>query len=93
MYHQEQIVIEPEHDPLPDAPHAANGAADEGVDGRIEGTQHERAQETQALQPPAEDMPRQRLDVDNNVRQLGHDRAALGGTTNVGGSTLIFQRC
>jgi hypothetical protein len=40
------------------------------VDGRIDRSKKEGTEEVQTFEPLADDMPRQRLDVDNDVRKL-----------------------
>ena len=51
------------------------------VDRRIDGAQDERAEELHALEALADDVPRQRLDVDDDVGQFGQrDTVAAAGS-------------
>ena len=65
-----ELVVEREHDALADAAHAADGLAVERGDRRIDGAQHEGAEEVDPLEAPADDVAGQRLDVDHDVRQF-----------------------
>ena len=66
------IVIECENDPLPDAADAANDLSLNGIDRRIDRAQDEGAVENEALEAAPDDVARQRLEVDDDVGQLGN---------------------
>jgi len=69
---QKQIVIERKDDALADSADAANRLGRECVDGRIDRAQDERAVQREPLEAAANDMPCQRLEVDDDVGELGN---------------------
>jgi hypothetical protein len=68
---QKQLVVEREHDPLADAAHAANDPTVDNVDGRVDGAEDERAVQREPLEPASGNVPRQRVEVDDNVGEFG----------------------
>src|SRR6185436_10233737 len=64
---EEDPAVELEHDPLADAAHAANGLAVQAGDRGIDGAEDEGADEKDALEPVADDVAAQRLEIDNDV--------------------------
>ena len=66
------ILIECEDDPLADAADAANDLSLKGVDRRVDGAKNEGAVEDEPLQAMPDDVARQRLEVDDDVRKLGN---------------------
>jgi hypothetical protein len=66
-----QLVIEREHDSLADAAHASNEAPLDAVDRRIDGAEDERAVQNEPLEAASDAVPRQRLEVDDNVGKFG----------------------
>ena len=66
------MLIEHEDDPLADAADAANDLSLKGVDRRIDRAQNERAVELEPLKGTPDDVTRQRLEVDDDVGQLGN---------------------
>jgi hypothetical protein len=72
---EKQIVVsrrgvKGENDAFADAADGPHRATVDRVDGRIDGAEQEGAEKIQTLEALAGDVPRQRLDVDNDVRQL-----------------------
>jgi hypothetical protein len=63
--------IEDEDDALADPADAAHDLSVDCVDRRIDGAEDERAVQDEPLQAAADDVPRQRLEVDNNVGKFG----------------------
>ena len=70
---EKQIVVEGEDDALADAAHAADDRAVDRVDRRIDRAEDERAVEREPLEAAADDVARQRLEVDDDVGEFGHD--------------------
>jgi hypothetical protein len=66
-----EILIEGQHDPLADAADAANDLTVDGVNGRIDGPEDEGAVQREPLEPASDDVPRQRIEVDDNVGEFG----------------------
>ena len=64
--------IEDEDDALADAADAANDLAVDRVDRRIDGAEDERAVEDEPLEAAADDVARQRLEVDDDVGKFGN---------------------
>ncbi len=64
--------LEHEHDAFADAPHAGYALPERRVERRIDRAQHERAAKQDPVEPASGHARRQRLDVDHNVRKLGH---------------------
>jgi hypothetical protein len=67
-----RIRIEGQDDPLADAANGANDLSLKGVDRRIDRAQNEGAVEREALEAAPDDVARQRLEVDDDVGQLGN---------------------
>ena len=72
MDYEKHIVSELENDAFADAAHAADDLTVKRVDGRIDGPKNERAEEVNPLEALADDVARQRFEVDNDVGELGH---------------------
>jgi hypothetical protein len=68
---QKEIEIEDEHNPLADAAHVANDLTVDGVDGRVDSAEDERAVQREPLEPASDDVARQRVEVDDNVGKFG----------------------
>jgi hypothetical protein len=64
-------IVKGEDDTLADAAHAANELTVDGVDGWIDGPEDEGAVQREPLEPASDDMPRQRVEVDDNVGEFG----------------------
>ena len=60
------------NDAFADPPNATNDAAANRVDRRIDRAEHERAEQTELVQPAPDDARAERFDVDDNVRKFGH---------------------
>jgi hypothetical protein len=71
---QPQIVLEADRDPLAEAAQPADLLALRRGDRRLHGAQQERARQTHTLKRLILDALLQRLDVEGDVGQLGHDR-------------------
>ena len=65
------ILIEDQHDPLADAADAAHDLAVDDVDRRVDGAEDEGAVQREPLEPASDDVPRQRIEVDDNVGEFG----------------------
>ena len=72
MDHEKQIGVKGQDDPLADAADAANDLSLKRVDRRIDRAQNEGAVECEALEAAPDDVARQRLEVDDDVGQLGN---------------------
>jgi hypothetical protein len=72
MDDEEEILWKREHDSLPDPIDAAELGPCERVEGRIDGSKHERTQNHHALQAASDQMASKGVDIDDDVRQLGH---------------------
>ena len=72
MDHEKQIGVKGQDDPLADAADAANDPSLKGVDRRIDRAQNEGAVKCEALEAAPDDVARQRLEVDDDVGQLGN---------------------
>src|SRR5215831_10180975 len=72
MDHQEEVRLERQHEPLAYAPDASDLEADDRLDRRDHGSQHERTLNVKPLEPAADDGRRQCLGVDDNVRKFRH---------------------
>ena len=66
-----EILIEGQHNPLADAAHAANDLTVDDVDRRVDGAQDEGAVQREPLEAASDDMPRQRLEINDNVGEFG----------------------
>ena len=69
---EEEVVLEHEDDPLAEPPHCGDPPPLCGADGRLGGPEQERAPEPDRLERRAAHPRLDRLDVDRDVRQLGH---------------------
>ena len=67
-----RIWIEYQDDPLADAADAANDLSLKAVDRRIDRAQNEGAVQCEALEAAPDDVARQRLQVDDDVGELGN---------------------
>jgi hypothetical protein len=65
------ILIEDEDDALADPADAAHDLSVDRVDRWIDGAEDEWAVQDEPREPAADDMPRQRLEVDDNVGKFG----------------------
>lgn len=72
MQHEEQVAVEFEDDARPEPAEAADGPAEGGVEGRVEGADEERVGDADAVEGAAGDARAEAVDVDGDVRQLGH---------------------
>ncbi len=63
--------VEHEDDPLADAADAANDLTVDDGDGRVDGSEDEGAAQREPLEPASDDVPRQRVEVDDNVGEFG----------------------
>jgi hypothetical protein len=68
---QKQIGVEHQDHPLADAADAANDLTADDVDGRVDGPEDEGAVQREPLEPASDDVPRQRIEVDDNVGEFG----------------------
>jgi hypothetical protein len=68
---QKQIGIEHEDQPFADAADAADDLTVEDVDWRVDGPEDEGAVQREPLEPASDDVPRQRIEVDDNVGEFG----------------------
>jgi hypothetical protein len=64
-------IVKGEDDALADAADAANDLAVDGVDGWIDRPEDEGAVQREPLEPASDDVPRQRVEVDDNVGEFG----------------------
>jgi hypothetical protein len=69
---QKQIAVKGDDDALADAADAANGLAVQRIDRRIDGAEDERAVEREPLEAAADDVARQRLEIDDDVGKFGN---------------------
>jgi hypothetical protein len=67
VHDEEPTVGKREHQALPDPIDGADRSAEDGLEWRIDRTQHERAQNLNAIETAAEDVAPQCLDVDDEV--------------------------
>ena len=76
MDDEEQFAIlwrpEREHNPFADATNAGDGLADNRLERRIDGAEHERTAHHDAVEWMTDDARVQRLQVDDDVGQFGH---------------------
>ena len=72
MQHDEIVVFQLEDQLLGKPAQPGHAAASHLVDARGDGTQHERARETDALKAYAPDAPFQMLEIHGEVGKLGH---------------------
>src|SRR5436190_6533590 len=70
MQHEKEVVVELEDDAFADATDGADETAVYRRNWRIDGPEYERAEKVNPLQRLSDNARRQRLDVDNDVRQL-----------------------
>lgn len=70
MEHEEQVVIEDEQNSLANAAHGTHALAGDRVESRFDRAQHEGAQQLNLLEALPDDVALQRLDVDDDVREL-----------------------
>jgi hypothetical protein len=75
--HEKQIGIKGQDDPLADATDAANDLSLKGVDRRIDRAQNEGAVKHEALEAAPDDVARQRLEIDNDIRKLGQNERLM----------------
>ena len=71
MDDQKQIRLEHQDNPLADAADAANDLTVDDVDGRVDGPEDEGTVQREPLEPASDDVPRQRVEVDDNVGEFG----------------------
>jgi hypothetical protein len=64
---QKHVVVKYENDSLADAPDAANDVAGDGFERRLDRAKNERTQEGNAFKLPADDVPFERLEINDNV--------------------------
>jgi hypothetical protein len=64
---QKHIVVKYENDSLADAPDAANDVAGDGFERRFDRAKNEWTQEGNAFKLPADDVPFERLEINDNV--------------------------
>ena len=72
MEDHEDPVFELPHDALAEASQAPHGSAFDGEQRWVERTDEERAGDAGALEPLTDDAWLEALDVDRDVRELGH---------------------
>lgn len=65
-------IVEDDDDPLADAADTAHDLPVDRLDRRIDGAQYERAVKGQALEAAADDVAGQRVEVDDDVGELGN---------------------
>jgi hypothetical protein len=68
---EEEIGVKREDDTLADTPHAADDLALNGIDRRIDRAENEWTVENETLEAASDDVTRQRLEVDDDVGELG----------------------
>jgi hypothetical protein len=73
--HEEEVVVEREHDALAHAPEALHLLAGDGRERRVHAPQQERRREADALERRARAEALEPLDVDGDVRKLRHGAA------------------
>jgi hypothetical protein len=61
-----------EHDPFADAPDACDQAAIDRLDRWVDGAKNERAVEKEPGEALSDDVPRQRLEVDDDIGEFGN---------------------
>src|SRR5262249_22688119 len=67
-------VVETHRDALANAPELADGLTPGRVQGRVERADEERAVDPDGVEAPSDDPRLERLDINGDVRQLGHAR-------------------
>src|SRR4029079_2937421 len=72
VQNEEQLALQGEHDPLAEAAQADDLATFHRADRRIRGAQQKRVEQHDPAQGPALDVRAQALQVDGDIRQLGH---------------------
>lgn len=72
MDDHEEIPLEFEHDAFAHPAEPQHTTSLESIGGRIDRPHDEGVPDAHALQRPARDARRQRVDVDHDVRELGH---------------------
>jgi hypothetical protein len=70
MDDDEKVRIELEDDPFADPAHAANDLSVNDINGRLNGAQDERAVEGKPLETATDDVPGERLEVDDDVGEF-----------------------
>ena len=70
MKDEKAIAVEREHEPFANPLHAAHGLAVQGSNRRFDRAEDERAEQVDALEPVADDMARQRLQVNDDVGEF-----------------------
>ena len=78
MDDEEEVGLEREHDPLAQPAHAGDAAPFRVRDRRIDGTEHEGADEAHPLERLARRSALERLDVDRDVGKFRHRSARCG---------------
>ena len=73
--HHEELVFHGQDDALAHAPDGEDALADDLAERRHRGAQHEGTGEADLFEDLADDAPLEALDVDDDVRQLGHGRS------------------
>jgi hypothetical protein len=66
-----KLVVKLENQPFPDAAHAAHNSFFDGFERRVDGPENERTAQAHSLQGVPDNVPRQRLAIDDDVRQFG----------------------
>ena len=74
MDDEKQVLVKCEHDSFAETADSFHCPSGNGLDGRIDRAQDERAAQVDLLEDAAADFRRQRFDVDRHVRQFRHRR-------------------
>ncbi len=72
MDHQPPVAFEADRDALADALERHDAPTVKRIDRRVEGPQQERVSDARRLQARSEQALLQRLEIDRDIRQLGH---------------------
>jgi hypothetical protein len=64
-------IVKGDDDALADAADAANDLTVDDGDGWVDGPENEGAVQRETLEPASDDVPRQRVEVDDNVGEFG----------------------
>jgi hypothetical protein len=68
---EEKVGVKGEDDALADPPHPADDLTLNGSDRRIDRAEDEWTMENETLEPASDDVTGQRLEVDDNIGELG----------------------
>jgi hypothetical protein len=89
MDYDEEVVVQPKHDPLPEPPQAVDGMTDDFSDRRIEAADDEGIANPNALNPLTDYARSQRMQIQLDIGELGHTRDVPRRPLTCNGRTRI----